>query len=256
MWQRRHLAIAIPVEEIRVSHQNTFLGNVWHLANPLLQVGVYYVIFGQILNTSRGIDNFILWLTVGVFAYQLTSRSVQGGAKAISSNQGLMRSIRFPRALLPVSVVVEKVLTFSFELLVLMLIALLTGEGISFRWLLLPFVLLLHSCMNLGGAFITARLNDAFQDLEQIIPFLFRLGTYVTGVMIPVEIFTQRGIPPVLRTLLEWNPIAAVLSLYRWVFLGTGLDGAAALRAVLFSAVLLLFGFRFFRAAEWRYGRG
>lgn len=255
MWERRHLAIAIPVEEIRVSHQDTFLGNVWHLGNPLMLVGVYFVIFGQILNTSRGIDNFILWLTVGVFAYHLTSRSVQGGAKSISSNQGLMRSIRFPRALLPVSVVVERVITYGFELLVLMLIAVLTGEGISVRWLALPLVVVVHSCMNLGGAFITARLNDAFQDIEQIIPFLFRLGTYVSGVMIPIERFTERDIPWFARVILELNPIAAMLSLYRWIFLGTTLDTTSVGRALVFSALLLVFGFRFFRAAEWRYGR-
>jgi teichoic acid transport system permease protein len=256
MWERRHLAIAIPVEEIRVSHQNTFLGNVWHLGNPMLLVGVYYVIFGKILNTDRGVDNFILWLTVGVFAYHLTSGTVLAGAKSISSNQGLMRSIRFPRALLPVSVVVEKILTFGFELVVLMVLALVTSEGVSLRWLALPLVVALHSCMNLGGAFITARLNDSFQDIQQIVPFLFRLGTYVTGVMIPVERFTQRGISPVIETLLVWNPIAAILALYRWVFLGTSLDGMGLARAIGFSVIILVLGFQFFRAAEWRYGRG
>lgn len=256
MWERRHLAIAIPIEELRVSHQNTFLGNVWHLGNPLLTVGVYYIIFGQILNTSRGVDNFLLWVTVGVFAYHLTSGTVLAGAKSISRNQGLMRSLRFPRALLPVSVTFEKILTFGFELLAVVAVALITGEGVSARWLMLPFVVVVHSAMNLGGAFITARLNDSFQDIEQVIPFLFRLGTYVSGVMIPIEVFTSRGIPPLIQRALELNPVAAILALYRWVFLGLPVDPTAVMRSLAFSALLLIVGFRFFRAAEWRYGRG
>lgn len=255
MWERRHLAIAIPLEEIRVSHQNTLLGNVWHLGNPMLTVGVYYLIFGRILGTDRGIDNFVTWLMIGVFAYHLTSRTVLAGAKSISSNQGLMRSIRFPRALLPVSVVVERLLTFLFELAILAGVALITGEGLSLRWLALPLVLGVHTMLNAGGAFVTARLNDSFQDLQQIIPFLFRLGTYASGVMIPLSRFTSGDVPPWALTVITWNPIVSILEMYRWVFLGTPVDQMQVLRTLVIGAVLLVVGFRFFRAAEWRYGR-
>ncbi len=123
MWERRAFAVAMPLEEVRSSHQDTLLGNVWHLANPMLSVGVYYLVFGLILDTSGRIDNYILWLTIGVFAYGLTSRSVLAGATSIASNQGLMRAMRFPRALIPVSTVLGRLLTFGFELAVLVIVA-------------------------------------------------------------------------------------------------------------------------------------
>ena len=114
MWDRRDFATSLPMEEVRARHQDTLLGNLWHIGNPLLSVAVYYVIFGVILNTSRGIPNFLLWLTVGVFTYNLSSKTVLAGAKAITSNEGLIRAVKFPRALLPVSVVFSHIITFHF----------------------------------------------------------------------------------------------------------------------------------------------
>jgi teichoic acid transport system permease protein len=256
MWSRRDFVIALPVEELRASHQNTLLGNVWHLGNPLLSVAVYYLVFGVVLRVDRGVDNYILWLMVGVFAFGLTQRTVLGGATAISSNQGLMRSIRFPRALLPVSEMISRLLTFSFELSVIAGVALLTGEGVSRRWIALPLVLAVHSAFNLGGAFIAARLNDAFRDVQQIIPFIFRLLTYVSGVIFPLDRFlTEDTEHRYIRAFVEYNPLVKLLSLYRWVFLGVPLELTDVLWTVAVSAVVLVAGFAFFRAAEWRYGR-
>ena len=254
MWQRRDFAIAMPFEELRVSHQNTFLGNLWHLGNPLLSVAVYYLIFAVVLQVTRGIENYILWLTIGVFAFGLTSRTVLGGATAISANGGLMRSIRFPRGLLPVSVTISRLLAFGFELAVIVALALITGEGVSKRWLALPLVLVVHTALNLGGAFIAARLNDAFRDVQQIIPFLFRLLTYMSGVIFPLDRFLSLD-NETLRTIIAANPVAHILEFYRWVFLGTEVVPGSVFWTTVVALATLFGGFAFFRAAEWRYGR-
>lgn len=256
MWARRDFALGLPIEEVRAAHQNTLLGNVWHLANPMLSVAVYYLVFGVMLDVSSSTPNYVLWLMIGVFTFGLTNKCVVGGAASISNNQGLMRSIRFPRALLPVSVIVSKLLTFGFELIVLAAVAVATGESVNARWLALPIVLLVHSALNLGGAFIAARLNDAFRDVEQIIPFIFRLLTYLSGVMFPLDRFVsdERG-GSLLKTAISLNPLVAVLDLYRWVFLGTAITGSEVFRLLVVTVVLLVFGFSFFRAAESRYGR-
>lgn len=256
MWQRRDFAVAMPMQEVRSAHQDTLLGNLWHLANPMLSVGVYYLVFGVMLDVSRGTDNYILWLMIGVFAFGLTSRSVLGGATAIANNQGLMRAIRFPRALLPFSVIVARLLTFGFELTVLMMVALATGESVSTRWLVLPGVVGVHAALNLGGALIAARLNDSFRDVEQIIPFLFRLLMYVSGVMFPLDLYlTEERAGPVIPRLVELNPLVAVLDLYRWVFLDTSVTSGELLGLGATAALILVFGFWFFRSAESRYGR-
>jgi teichoic acid transport system permease protein len=256
MWSRRDFAFALPLEEVRSAHQDTLLGNVWHLANPMLSVAVYYLVFGVMLNISRGIDNYVLWLMIGVFTFHLTSGCVLGGATAISSNQGLMRAIRFPRALLPVSVIVQRLLTFGFELAVLAAVALLTGEGLTWRWLALPFVIGVHSALNLGGAFYAARLNDSFRDIQQIIPFLFRLLMYVSGVMFPLDLYlTSDKTGDLIPRLVGLNPLVGIINLYRWVLMGTPLVAGEVAKVLVISALILTSGFWYFRLAESRYGR-
>jgi teichoic acid transport system permease protein len=256
MWERREFAIEVPLEQLRSAHKLTLLGNVWHLGNPLLSIAVYYLIFGVIFQVNRGVDHFLLWLTIGVFAFRLTSSTVLGGANAITSNAGLIKAMRFPRALLPISVVTSQTLTFLIEMGVIGVLVLLSGVGVSRRWLLLPIVLAIHTALNLGGAFISARLNDAFKDVQQIIPFLFRLLQYLSGVMFPIErLISGLGNNKLAATLISLNPIMRIIELYRWVFLGTALDWGSMARTAGLAVLIMWFGFRYFRAAEWRYGR-
>jgi teichoic acid transport system permease protein len=255
MWDRREFAIEVPLEQMRSAHKTTLLGSLWHLGNPLLTIAVYYLVFGKLLSSNRP-DNFLLWLTIGVFSFRLTQSTVLGGANAVSSNMGLIRAIRFPRALLPISVVISELLTFAVELGVLASIVVIGGGGISRRWLLLPVVLVIHTAFNLGGAFISARLNDSFRDIQQIIPFVFRLLQYVSGVMIPIDrlISSSTG-GSWASTLVSYNPLLRIIELYRWVFLGTQVDVVGLVKTALLCFLVLWFGFRYFRAAEWRYGR-
>lgn len=256
MWDRRSFAVAMPAEEVRSAHQDSLLGNIWHLANPLLTVAVYFLVFGVFLRVDRDIPNYLLWLSVGVFAFGLTTRSVLAGATSITSNAGLMRAMRFPRALLPVSTVLGRLLTFAFELAALGIVAIISGEGLSRRLIALPLVLLLHTVLNLGLAFIAARLNDSYQDVQQLIPFVFRLLMYLSGVMFPVRQYLDReGTPDVIKRMISLNPMVQLLDLYRWVFLGTPVDLLRTAEFVGIAVVLLIFGFRFFRVSELAYGR-
>ena len=79
-WQRRHFAFAMPADKFRSRNQNTVLGNLWNLLNPLLTAGVYFLIFGVILNASRGIDNYFFWLFIWLFVFLLTQSTVMQGA--------------------------------------------------------------------------------------------------------------------------------------------------------------------------------
>lgn len=255
-WQRRHFAYAMPAERFRSRHQNTVLGNLWNLLNPLLTAGVYFLIFGLVLNASRGIDNYILWLVIGLFVFRLTNATVMQGASSVTARQGLVRSLKFPRVLLPVSTTIGELLTFMFEVIILFVFAFATGEGVTWRVVALPAVLTLHTVFNLGVALIVARLNDSFRDVQQFLPFVFQLMRYLTGVMIPVSRFEGAG-PPWVYYVISWNPLVQIIDLYRWAFMPetvhiTMWDLAHAIGV---SFLVLLIGYRFFIGAEHRYGR-
>jgi teichoic acid transport system permease protein len=76
VWRRREFAVTVPMGELRANNQDTALGQLWHLLNPLLLVGVYYFMFGLILQIDerRGmdIDDYLQFLIVGVLTFNFT----------------------------------------------------------------------------------------------------------------------------------------------------------------------------------------
>lgn len=252
LWSRRDFALLVPIADLRARHMNTLLGQVWHVLNPLLMTAVYYFIFGVILKTDRGVDNFILFLTVGVFVYQFSQRSMMSGARAIRSNRGLIRSLQFPRALLVLTTIIEQALAFVPMILILILMALVTGEPASLRWFLLLPLLGVQVFFNLGGAFILARAADRFSDLLQVLPYVFRIMHYMAGVMFSVDRFVDS---PRLRALFDFNPFYAFVTLARAPLLGDPVEPILLVTITVWSSVLVIAGFIIFRAGEHTYGR-
>lgn len=253
LWARRHLAVALPLGTMRAENRDSVLGGLWHLLNPLLLAAVYYLIFGVILRTTGGTDNFIAFLTIGVFIFYYTSRSVTSGARAIVANQALMRSIRFPRAVLPVSAVLGELMALAFAVVVMLVVTLVTGERPTLAWLLLVPILATQTVFNLGLAFIVARLTDHFRDVEPFLPFVLRIWLYVSGVFYSVERFLEDDS---VLSLLRLNPAYAFITLARGALLEGGSAAGDWAVATAWSLVLLVGGFAFFRAHEQAYGRG
>lgn len=253
LWARREYSIAVPLSSVRSQHMDTLLGNLWHLVNPLLMIGVYYLVFGVIIETDRGVENFLAFLSLGVFIFRFSQNSIQQCASAITANEGLIRSIYFPRALLPIASVIEQVLVLLPSMVVLVAITLLSGVMPDPRWLVLPLILILQTTFNLGAGLIAARVTDTFRDFKNILPFVFRILFYLSGVIYSVDAYVESE---TLRSLFHANPLYAFLTLARWSLLGTTLPGTVVLSTVLWSLGLLVIGFQFFRAAEIRYGRG
>lgn len=253
IWKRRDFVLSLPIEELQSQHLDSFLGNVWHLFDPVISAGIYYLIFGVFLGVGAEVDNFVLWLVIGVFAYDLTASTILGGAKSIVGRQGLMRSFRFPRAIVPISNALNHLLSFAFQFLVIVICTFASGIGPSRRWLLLPIAIFLHSAFNLGGSFIAARLNDSFRDIQEIVPFVLRLMRYTTGVMFPIEQFFGKNV--LIDFIVRANPLVQLIEFYRWAIIGTNLNIGLFALAFIESIMILWFGFRFFRIAEYKYGR-
>lgn len=253
LWQRRDFAVTVPLGELRAQHMDTVLGNLWHLLNPVLLVAVYFTVFGLLLDTSRGVDNFLAFLAVGVFVYQYSQRTTIAAAKSLPANEGLIRSIQFPRALLPASTVIGQTLAFIPAMAVMLIVAAATGEQPSVRWLLLGPIFLLQVAFNLGVALMVARLADSFRDVQNVLPFVFRLLFYLSGVLYLVDAWVG---DPLLRRLFNANPLYAFVTLARSPILGDPVSPELWVSASLWTGVVLPVGFAFFRAGEQRYGRG
>lgn len=254
-WRRRDFAIAMPLGELRAQNMDTVLGNIWHVMNPILLVAVYFIIFGLLLKVDRGVNNFLPFLTIGVFSFHYSQKTMIAGAKSISSNEGLLRSFQFPRVLLPASTVIGQSLAFLPAVGIMLLIALATGEPLRPSWLILLPVFALQALFNLGGTFVVARMADRFRDLQNVLPFIFRLLFYLSGVLYLVE-EVLASYPTLLATF-NFNPFYVFLTLARGPLMDEmSIAPVQWVSAVAWTAALLTVGFWYFRAGEHQYGRG
>jgi teichoic acid transport system permease protein len=254
LWQRRWFVVAYSTSTNAVGYERSFLGQAWQLLTPLLNILVYYLIFGLLLHTSRGVPNFIAFLSVGVFIFSFCSTALVRGSRSITGNLGLVRALQFPRAVLPASTTLVALLQLLYSLVVIFPILLITGEPVTWRWLLLAPAIVLQSMFCLGLAFITARMGALVPDTTQILPFISRVWMYTSGVMFSVQVVT-RGHAPWVSTVMQLNPAYVYLSLARHALL-TGVPAPPSywLIAAAWSIGLLAVSYLYFWRGEEQYG--
>lgn len=262
VWERRHFTWALATGQLRSQHLDTMLGNLWHVLNPVFLVSVYYLVFGLLIPTSRGVINFIGFLAIGIFAFLFSQRTVLACSHSIGNNLGLIRSLQFPRAVLPLATVGVELVAYASGFLVTLVVLLVTGEGIQLSWLLAPVLVLLLTMFSAGLGLFVARLTDTVRDLSQVIPYLFRIALYVSGIIFSVQgiIHTDRfSDPELIRRLFVLNPFFTFVDLLRDVLMSTytaEFPGLEWLFVLIASPVTLVVGLAYFRAGEKVYGRG
>ncbi|GII97627.1 transport permease protein [Sediminihabitans luteus] len=250
LWQRRHFLVAEARARVAAGTRQTILGTAWLVLSPVLDGVTYYLIFGLLLETHRGIENFLGYLVVGVFLFSFTSRCVSGGAQSITSGRAMIRAFSFPRASLPVAVVVREVLNMAwvFTAMVLLVAALPPVERVTWRVLLLPLVFALQVVLCTGLALLVARWTAAVPDVKVLIRFAMRLWLYGSAVFFSIDRFVDH--PTVVR-IMEANPMFVVLDVARDVLL-YGVTPAPGSWAVLaaWAFGLLAVGYLVFWSAE------
>lgn len=253
VWARRDFIRYLAESQLRGQQMNTVLGNLWHLLNPLLQIGVYYLIFGVVLGVDRGVDNFIAFIAIGLFAYQHSVRAIMAGARSVVGNESMMRSIWFPRAMLPLTSTLTELLAFIPAFAVAITVCLVTGEAPLVSWLAVAVLVPVQTLFNFGAAMLAARAASHFNDIQQVLPFVFRLLLYASGVLFLVDEYVENSS---LRLLFELNPFYGFVSLYRWAILGYDVNTHVAFLTPAVSLVVLAAGFAWFRRGEQGFGRG
>ena len=249
LWARREFALLVPLGDLRQRNMDTVLGGAWHLLNPLFQAGIYYLLFGVLLRQRLDIDNYPAWLIIGLFTFGFTQKSVQSSARIVVAKVGMLRSLNFPAGILPISVNLSEVLAHSPAVLVMLVVVLLTGEGLTWWWTILLPLVVLQMFFNLGLSLLVARLTVHFRDLDNLLTHILRMWMYFSGVLFPITLAPEGWI----RDLLVVNPPHTFIAVARGLLLEGRLDAVAAGLASLWTVIVLVTGVLFFHRHEGRY---
>jgi len=215
LWERRHFIFGFATARNVAMYTEARLGQLWQVLTPLLNAAVYYLIFGKILDTSRGVPNFIAFLITGIFVWNFTQRSFITASRVMPDSLPLIRALPFPRGCLPIGYVLIELQQLFMSMVILVAIVLATGEPITWYWLLAIPALALQAVFNTGMALFLARLGAGADDFGQLMPFLVRTWMYASGVMYSISTISTLRNHATLRYLLEINPAAVFITLVR-----------------------------------------
>ena len=215
IWRRRYFVSGFATAQNVAMYTEARLGQVWQILTPLLNVAVYYLIFGLILNTKRGVPDFIAFLVIGVFIFNFTQRSFIISSRVMWDSLPLIRALYFPRACLPLGYVLIELQQLAISLIVIFATVLAVGQPVTWYWLLIIPVLIMQTLFNIGAAFILARFGAGFDDVSQLLPFIVRTWFYASGVMFSIQTFSTLRNHPTLTRILQYNPAAIYITLTR-----------------------------------------
>ena len=218
LWLRRHFVMAFATARNIAMYTEAKLGQIWQILTPLLNAGVYFLIFGLLLHINRGIPDYLGFLVTGIFVFNFTQRAFITTSSVITESLPLIRALQFPRAALPLAYVVVELEQVALAMAVLVAIVLATGEPITWYWLLVIPALLLQTVFNIGIGLFAGRLGSQVNDFSQLLPFLMRTWLYLSGVLFSIQnldLSTSSHVPAWAVPVLASNPAAVYIDLVR-----------------------------------------
>ncbi|WP_257162146.1 ABC transporter permease [Corynebacterium cystitidis] len=252
LWQRRHYILKDARGKALQSERDLWLGRIWIILRPLLDALLYGFMFGYILKTARGIENFAGFLLLGITFYSIVSKALMSGTTLIRSNRGML-IFPFPRAALVVSQSLRHVLDSLPNVIIAVVVALALQWEKPLAWtiIFLPILFVLLHMFAAGIIFLTARLCVHLPDMRFVISVGQRALFFISGIFFSVERFVDQ---PVVLAVMTANPVYQFLTAIRDVTLyATVPDLGVWAYLLLWSTLTLAIGFVYFWSAEEKY---
>lgn len=236
----RELLRNLTVRELKVRYKRSALGFVWTLLNPLLMMAVFTLVFAAFFRSS-GLEWFPIYFLSAYLPFAFFQASCQIATGSVVGNANLVRKVYFPRAVLPVSVVLSQLVHLAMGLGVL-----LAAETIIYIgwdrtfdwWFYLPvllFATVLLAMFATGLSLLLAAANTFLRDIGEFTTVAFLLWFYATPVIYPMSIA-----PEWVQTLLKLNPIYPFIAMYRSALYEMQLPGLPTVAYGVFWAVAML----------------
>jgi ABC-type polysaccharide/polyol phosphate export permease len=244
LWERRRFMVELARADLRGKQSSTVLGRLWAVLDPLIQAGIYYLLFTIIRRGARPTE-FLHVLIAGFFLFQLVMSAMNEGGRSIRSSKSLMLNSTFPRALFPMSTVCRAIMKFAPAVPVYAAFHIGLKAPVDWGLLLLPALFTIQVVMMVGLALLVSTLVVFFRDAGNAVQYVSRMLFITTPVIYPVT-----SIPPGIRDVLSWQPFFAMFAAYQEIFDGAIPDPGLLIQAALWATGFLIVGTRVFLRHE------
>lgn len=248
LWEYKGLFIFLVRRDIILRFQQTVIGFLWIILQPLIQMVIFYIILGVLVKVPTGNIPYHLFFLSGFVVWQYFSQVITYSTNSLVGNIGIIVKSYFPRLALPLASVAGLLVDFGISILILLVFLLINGNyPITIRYLLLPALLIVTTIFSSGVGLLFGALTVVFRDMRHLMNFILMIWMYITPIFFPLSL-----VPEKYQFLLYLNPLTSLVEAFRWVFLHQGdLPKVGYLLISFFVALLIWFaGAIAFRAME------
>lgn len=252
LWQKKYLIWLFVKRDITVQFKQTIFGMGWYFISPLFSMVMYIIVFGRIAGIpTDDIPQPVFYLS-GICLWEYFSMCLTDVSATFQKNANLYGKVYFPRLVSPVSVVISRLFRFSLQLAMFILVYLLfvlKGVHLCPTWylLLFPVVLLTIQGIAMGLGLIISSLTTKYRDLTNFFGVFVSLWMYATPIVYPLSYVTN----PTLHTIMQLNPMTALIETFKYGAFGAGEFSWSALAySIGFMLLLLLLGISLFNRKQ------
>lgn len=213
---KRYLALIYQLfrRDLTERYQGTVLGFAWLLVQPLFMLGLYTLIFSEVLqirfNAQASNTHFALYVFTGLLAFNACAEVLTRSPTLMTERRDWLLNTALPSWILPIIPVVVSVVLEGLALCVLLLALGLTHQLQVWGIVFYGAFLLIRILFSLAAAYSLAVLGVFLRDLRQLIPAFLTILLFISPLLYPLEL-----IPADLRPLYDWNPLALLIEAYR-----------------------------------------
>ena len=222
VWRYRDLLLMFVKRDFVSVYKQTILGPLWLFIQPILTTITFTIIFGNIAKIGTDGTPSLLFYMAGLTLWAYFSDCITKTSNTFVSNASVFGKVYFPRLIMPLSILVSNLIKLGIQFLLFISIWLyyyFTTDAIkpNIFILLIPVLIIIMAGLGLGFGLIISALTTKYRDLSFLITFGVQLLMYVTPIVYPLSIVSEKY-----KMWLLLNPITSIIEIFKYSFIGVG----------------------------------
>ncbi len=205
-----NLTVTLAATDFKVRFFGSVLGYLWTLMRPLLLFGVLYFVFTEVVRFGDGVKHYPVYLLTSLMLFSFFGETTTRGVTSLVERENLLRKVRFPRLVIPLSVTLHAMFYLVLNLLVVFVFVFASGIEPRWSWLeLVPLVVLLI-VLATGVTMLLSALFVRYRDMQPI----WEVGLQILFYASPV-IYVAETLPDSIEREAMASPLAAIFTQIR-----------------------------------------
>lgn len=212
VWHNIFMIFRLASYDFRLENRDTYLGILWNILTPLIQIGTFWLVFGVGLRQGRDVQDvpYVIWMICGLIPWFFINQGIVKGANSIYSKTIALARMKFPLSVLPLERIIVELYEHVTMIMIMVIMLACFGFFPSFSWLNLVYYIFYTIFFLTSLALITSVLTMLARDFARMIQSLIRLLFYLTPILWDME-----NMPVLFQKITFYNPIYYVVTGFR-----------------------------------------